>query len=254
MAMNGRVFLGVLLAATLALLGCGSSDQTVTLTPEQRFEAAKERFDKEDYLEAANQFTVITLQYQGSKVAADAQFYLAECRFMRGDYILAAFEYGVVKRNYPASPRVADAQFKLALCYYYRVPRPQLDQEYTRKAIDEFQSFVEYYPTHKSVPEAEEKIRELTRQLALRQFSSAELYATMGYTKAALFYYDSVIEKYHDTEFAPKAYLRKAEVLRDKGRVPEAIAELSKLIARYPHSEELPDASKLRDRLEEKGR
>ena len=209
--MNGRIHLGVLLAASLALQGCGSSDQTVTLTPEQRFEAAKERFDKEDYLDAANLFTVITLQYQGSKVAADAQFYLAECRFMRGDYILAAFEYGVVKRNYPASPRVADAQYKLALCYYYRVPRPQLDQEYTRKAIDEFQSFVEYYPKHESVPDAEAKIRELTRQLALRQFAAAELYSTMGYTRAA-----PLLLRFGDRE-VPRHRIR-AEGLSPEGR------------------------------------
>lgn len=252
--MNRRWLISCALAGILALQGCGSSEQAVTLTPEQRFDAAKKKFDNEDYLDAANDFTVITLQYQGSKVAADAQYYLAECRFMHEDYILAAFEYGVVKRNYPASARVADAQFKLALCYYYRAPRMQLDQEYTRKAIDEFQSFVDYYPNHPSVPEAEEKIRELTTKLARKQFACAELYLTMDYTKAALYYYDSVIEKYHDTEFAPRAYLRKAEILRDKGRVPEAIAELSKLIARYPHSEELRDASELRDKLEKKGR
>lgn len=252
--MNRRFLAGVIGAAALFLYGCGSSEEIVSMTPEQRFEAAKAKFDDGDYLNAANDFTVITLQYQGSKVAADAQYYLAECRFERGDYILAAFEYGVVRRNYPASPRVADAQFKLALCYYLRSPRAQLDQDFTRKAIDEFQSFVEYYPTHPSVPEAEAKIRELTGRLASKQFDSAELYATMEYTRAALYYYDSVIEKYHDTEFAPKAYLRKAEILRDKGRVPEAIAELSKLIARYPHAEELREASQLRDALEQKGR
>jgi outer membrane protein assembly factor BamD len=251
--MKNRWMFGWVILGALLLQGCGSSEQVLTMTPEQRFEAAKAKFDDHDYIDAASDFTVITLQYQGSKVAADAQYYLAECRFQHEDYILAAFEYSVVKRNYPASPRVADAQFKLALCYYYRAPRQQLDQEYTRKAIDEFQTFVEYYPKHPSVPEAEQKIRELTSRLASKQFACAELYSTMDYTKAALFYYDTVIEKYHDTEFAPRAYLRKAEILRDKGRVPEAIAELSRLIDRYPHADELTEASILRDKLEGKG-
>lgn len=74
-----------------------------------------------------NEFTVITLQYQGSAFVADAQFYLGECRFAREEFLLAAFEYSVVKRNYPASPRVADAQYKLGICYYSLSPRSSLD-------------------------------------------------------------------------------------------------------------------------------
>jgi len=234
-------------------LGCGSGEEVTALTPERRFARAKEMFDDRDLQDAANEFTIITLQYQGSSVAADAQYYLAECRYERHDYILAAFEYAVLRRNYPASSRVADAQFKLALCYYYRSPKSQLDQEFTRKAIDEFQTFVEYYPNHASVPEAEGMIRELTGTLAKRQFEAGELYATMEYYRAAFYYFDSVIEKYHDTEYAPTAFLRKAEILYQRERYREASAELTKLIARYPHSEELKDAEKLRVRLERRG-
>jgi TolA-binding protein len=46
--------------------------------------AGENLFDKEDYLEAINEFTIITLQFQGSQHAADAQFYLGDCRFKRG--------------------------------------------------------------------------------------------------------------------------------------------------------------------------
>jgi len=223
-----------LLAVLLA--GCGGGDVTKVLSVEDRFAFAKSLFDKRDFLEAINEFTVITLQYQGSAFAADAQYYLGECRFARDEYLLAAFEYSVVKRNYPANPRVADAQFKLGLCYYTLSPRPALDQQYTRRAIDELQSFVEYYPSHDKAVEADGKIKELTGRLAQKQYETARLYRTMEYYRAALYYYDDVIEKYHDTEYAPLSSIGKVELLISRNRYREAAAESKRFLERYPNS------------------
>jgi outer membrane protein assembly factor BamD len=206
------------------------------MSVEDRFAHAKELFDKGNHLDAVNEFTVITLQYQGSAFAADAQYYLGECRFAREEYLLAGFEYSVVKRNYPASPRVADAQYKLGVCYYSLSPRSSLDQQYTRRALDELQSFVEYYPAHEKAVDAEEKIKDLTVRLAKKQYDTAKLYRTMEYYRAALFYYDDVIEKYHDTEFAPLSSIDKVELLMGRKRYAEAAAEAKRFLERYPNS------------------
>lgn len=226
----------VVCAAALVLAGCGGGEVTKVMSVEDRFAHAKELFDKGSYLEAVNEFTVITLQYQGSAFAADAQYYLGECRFAREEYLLAAFEYSVVKRNYPASPRVADAQYKLGVCYYSLSPRSSLDQQYTRRALDELQSFVEYYPSHEKAVDAEGKIKELTVRLAKKQYDTAKLYRTMEYYRAALYYYDDVIEKYHDTEYAPLSSIDKVEMLMGRKRYPEAAAEAKRFLERYPNS------------------
>jgi outer membrane protein assembly factor BamD len=223
-------------AAALVLAGCGSGEVTKVMSVEDRFAHAKELFDKGSHLDAVNEFTVITLQYQGSAFAADAQYYLGECRFAREEFLLAAFEYSVVKRNYPASPRVADAQYKLGVCYYSLSPRSSLDQQYTRRALDELQSFVEYYPAHEKAVDAEGKIKELTVRLAKKQYDTAKLYRTMEYYRAALLYYDDVIEKYHDTEFAPLSSIDKVEMLMGRKRYAEAAAEAKRFLERYPNS------------------
>jgi len=62
------------------------------------------------------------------------------------------------------------------------------------------------------------------------------LYAKMEYYKAALLAYDSVIEKYHDTEYAPLASLGKVEILMSRNRYKDADAEVQKFIDRYPNS------------------
>jgi outer membrane protein assembly factor BamD len=229
------IFAGVCFAAAMGI-GCGSSTPQATTTPEERFARGKALYEKEDYLNAINEFTILTLQYQGSSFAPDAQYYLGECRFARSEYELAAFEYSVVKRSYPASGRVADAQYKLALCYYNKSPKFSLDQQYTRKAIDEFQTFLEYYPAHLMAADADAKIKELNLRLAKKQFETGELYARMEYYRAALLSFDAVIEKYHDTEYAPLASLAKAELLIHRDRYAEARTEITRFLDRYPKS------------------
>ena len=242
--------LTALAALLVTLPGCGSGEKITNLPVEERFARAKALFDKEEYLDAINELTVITLQFPGSQFAADAQFHLGECRFKRGEYLLAAFEYGVLKRSYPASPRVADAQYKLAMSYYSLSPRTSLDQQYTIKAIDEFQSFIEYYPSNALAADADGKIKELNNKLAKKLYEAARQYVTLERSKAALRYFDDVIEKYHDTEFAPLAYLDKAELLIDKKRYPEAGEEIGRFIARYPNSVLRARADRLKERLE----
>ncbi len=232
-----RIFpVAAVLALVLMLSGCGSSESTSLGSAEQRFNHAKQLFDNGDYLEALNEFTVVTLQFSGSAFASDAQFYLGECRYNRGEYLLAAFEYQQLKKNYPASPRVAEAQYKLAMAYYQLSPKITLDQQYTRKAIDEFQTFVEYYPGNPHAADADQKIRELTDKLARKEIQVARQYVALGYTKAALFYYDDVIERYHDTEYGPLAYVEKAEYLVQKKRYDEADAVITKFLSLHPNN------------------
>ena len=247
-----RSFIAVaVIGFTLMIAGCGSSEKATTGgSVDERFAHAKALYDNKDYLEAINEFTVITLQYQGSSHAADAQYYLGECRFARGEYLLASFEFSVVKRNYPASPRVADAQYKLAYSYYMMSPRSSLDPQYTRKSIDEFQQFVEYYPKDSLVTDADAKIKELTNRLAKKQYETARLYTTMEYYKAALVYYDDVIDRYHDTEFAPLAYLDKTDLLLSRKRYREARETLDAFNARFPQSVLQARADALRKRID----
>jgi len=226
----------LLVAVALLLSGCSSGESTKTLTVEERFAQAKALFDRGSYLDAINEFTVITLQYQGSTHAADAQYYLGECRLGREEYLLAAFEYMVVKRNYPASPRVPDALYKLAFSYFKLSPKSSLDQQYTKRALDEFQSFVEYYPSHPMAVEAEARIKELNVRLAKKAYETARLYTIMEYYRAALFYYDDVIEKYHDTEYAPLAYLDKVDLLLSRDRYKDASVEVNRFLERFPDS------------------
>ena len=238
--------------AGLIMSACGSTQELVVPTAEDRFQEAMELFDDGDYQAAIDQFSVITLQHQGSSVADDAQFHLGECRFERHEYLLAAFEYQQLRRNMPASSLVAQAQYKLALCYYNLSPKSSLDQQYTLKAIDEFQRLVEYYPGSEYAPFGEEKIAELTAKLARKEYDTGRLYSTMEYFRAAVLYYDTVIERYHDTEYAPLAYLGRTEALMERSMLLEARRTVLKFLEQYPQSLHRPEAERMLERIEDR--
>jgi outer membrane protein assembly factor BamD len=235
----------------LSVWSCGSSNVTQNLTAEDRFELGKKKFVDGDYLEAVNEFEIVRLQFPGSGVADKAQFFLAECHYKMDEYLLAAEDYQTLKRNMPASSYVPLAQYKIAMCYYSLSPGSSLDQIYTKRAIDEFQAFIEYNPTHEFVHDAEEKIKELNTRLAKKLYDSAELYVKMEYYKAATIYYGYVVEKYHDTKYAEPALLGKVKALIARKRFGEAKPEIEHYLEKYPNSEHKKEAESLRREIDD---
>ncbi len=235
-----------------SFFGCSSNEATVQLSSEERFRLGMKAFNEEEYLEAIEEFKVVAIQFQGSVVADSAQFYMAESRYNREEYILAAFEYEVLLRNMPSSVFVSRSRFARATCYYNMSPKSYLDQNYTRKAIDEYQAFLEYHPSDSLASIAEAKIAELNMKLAKKDYENGIIYMHMEYYKAATYYFDVVLEKFHDTEYAEPALLKKTEALVNRKKFSEAREALDKFYVKYPTSKLLADAAKLREELQSK--
>ncbi len=228
----------------LLLWGCGSSIETVNLSAKERLEYARKLYNDEDYLEAVNELQAIILQYPGNEIIDDAQYLMGMTRYQRGEYILAAYEFSKLVKNMPASEFVPDAQYMLAESYFQLSPNYTLDQKYSKKAIDEFQAFIDFFPTHTKVSEAEQKLKILNEKLAHKTYNDAVIYEKLDYYTAALLYYDNVLEVYHDTKYAPLAMYNKIQILLDKNRNKEAIEEISKFIERYPDNSNVDELKK----------
>ena len=215
----------------------GCNKETVNLakmTPEQQFEYAKKIFDKKDYYKAKMQFMLITMSNPGSKVVEKAQFYLAESYYHLKEYITAIEEYKKLIRSLPTSPYVDDASYKIGMCYYKLSPGYALDQEYTVKAITQFQRFLEDYPNSELRPEVEKRLAECRNKLAKKEYKNGELYRKMGYYRAAVISFDNVLKDYYDTKFADDALYWKGECLRKAGKLKEAEKTFNEFLAKYP--------------------
>ena len=235
----------LLLFVAALLMNCAGTHPKPDWTAEQYFHYAKKMFDDEDYYEAADQFTVVTLRYPASVIADSAQYYLAESHFKMKEYLIAAAEFEKLVNNMPHSKLVPLAEYKLALSYYKLSPRPELDQEYTRKAIRQFQLFIEENPTSPLKDDAMKKIAELRNKLAEKQYKNADIYRKMHEYKAAIIYYDLVLQNYYDTDWADDAELGKIETYLEMDDYASAQKEIEKFKQQFPNSELLKKVEKL---------
>ncbi|MFN3873524.1 MAG: outer membrane protein assembly factor BamD [Ignavibacterium sp.] len=236
----------------LILTACSGSIDTTNLSAEERLAYSIKLYENEDYEDAAKEFEALLLQFPGSAVSDDAQYYLGMTRYKRGEYIIGAYEFSKLIKGMPTSEFVPQAQFMLAECYYQLSPDYSLDQKYTKKAIEEFQAFIDFFPLDSKVAEAEKKINELNDKLARKEFDTARIYEKLEYTKAALKYYDNVMEIYHDTKFAPLAHYNKINLLLSKNRNQEALDAANSFLAKYPNDSNFSSVEKIKASLENK--
>ncbi len=251
MILKSMKYLFIVILTSLSLWGCATVVNTSLLGPSARMDYAMKLYNNEDYQQAIKEFQAIVLQYPGNSVVDSAQYYLGQSHFKRGEFILAAYEYSKLIKNMPSSKMVPDAQYMLADSYYNLSPYFALDQRYTKKAIDEFQAFIDFFPTDSRVPDAEKKIAEMNDKLAHKEYNTAYIYEKLEDYKAALMYYDFVLDTYHDTKYAPLAMYDKIKLLIFRKNNTEALAEISKVSDRYPDDSHAKEVKKLKTSLEE---
>ena len=228
--------------------GCGKKVRTDTFGPTEYFEYAKKEFDDGKYLKSITDFTIIVLKFSGDPVVDDAQYYLAESHFKQEEYLIAASEYQKLINDYPESDYVPLAQFKKGMAYYKLSSRAELDQEYTAKAIKEFQSFLEEYPNHELEKNAESYIKQLRIKLSRKKLIAATTYRKMGIHDSAIIYYDIILEDYYDTPQAVEALFWKAECLYRLKKYSESRVSFSAFIEKYPKNGHI---QKAKQRVEE---
>ncbi len=225
-----------LFGITVVVSSCTSTKELIVQSAGQTFREGMRLLNQEEYQKARDQFDIVVKQYPASVYADSAQFYLADTYYKQQEYVTAEFEYGNVFRNYPSSKLSPDARLMIAKCYAEQTPRVQLDQQSTTKAIEAFQTFIDYYPQSSLVPEAEKEIMGLRNRLAEKYYQTAELYTTLSYYKAAIVYYDLILDQYHDSNFADKAAIGKVKVLVKRHKNDDARVALEKFFASFPNS------------------
>ena len=232
----------------IMIISCGGRKVKPGLAANERLEVAKEMMADEDYLDAKQQLTIITLSHQGTAIADDAQYFLAECHFYLKEYILAVSEYQRLLKAYPSSEYIDDAQYKMGLSYYNLSPSFGLDQDYTFKAIQHFQRFLEDFPGSPHRPNVEKYLGETRKKLAKKEYNSGNLYRKLDFYTAAIVYFDSVLNNYYDTDYAEKAMYWKGVCLSKLDRYVEAKEVLQYYIVRYPNGDM---TEKAREQLDE---
>ena len=154
----------------LFLTSCAGSKFNDEINLQEKFKMGLDNLDKEKYLQAQLDFKHIVIRGTGSDLGDDAQYYLGEAYFRNEEYLEAIAEYEKLTRRMGFSPFVEDARFKI--CEAYRIESPKYfhDQEYTEKALERYQEFLDDYPNSKYVNDVLASIEILREKMGLKLF------------------------------------------------------------------------------------
>lgn len=201
------------LGAVFILVSCsGTEESTRKRSVDEIYTEAMAAFNNEEWADALSQFDIIKLQYPASQYADDAQFRIAEINFHRGEYVMASYNYSVVRRSFPSSEWAKTSAYKVGLCYAELMLPPDRDQEYTMKAIQAFTEFQQLYPTDSLALVSVQRIHDLRNHLAERYLLVAEHYVKTESRRAALVYYDALINEYPDSDWLEDAFIGKLTI------------------------------------------
>lgn len=198
MKKTGWLFAGLFLILT----SCNNSFQKVVKSNDLslKYEKAKEYYADKQYLKAEQLFEELMSAYKGTQDVQEILYYYSYCFYYEEEYLTASYNFKNYYSTYGNGPHAEECLFQNAMCYYKLSPYKELDQDYTNKAIDAFQIFVNSYPTSSKVATANDYIDGLRRKLEQKDYMSADLYFRMSDYKAASIQFADVLRTYPETK------------------------------------------------------
>jgi len=152
-----------------------------------------------------------------------------------------------------------------AYCYYLESPKSTLDQEYTYRAIEALQLFINLYPSSERAKEAGKLIQDLRDKLEKKAFTNAKLYLDMGLQddyRAAVIAFDNVLRDFPDTKYAEEMeflsikaqflYADQSSLRRQEERFGEVIDLYNNFVSSYPESRFRKDADQFKQDAEQR--
>lgn len=218
-----------------ALAGCSHRQPLDEMDAKESYRYLEKRFEKKAYADAVEGLGFFALNHSGSAQVDSAQFLLAQAHFKLKEYLLAADSYEELVRRFPNSPLAPEATYRIGICYWELSPKYSLDQEFSFKAIDAFQTFIDYYPEWtERTQEAQDYIEHSREKLAHKRYANGLIYMKMKNFPAAVIYFQGVVDEYYDTSWAPLSSYNLA-VCHEKDNHPEDAVEAYKtFLSKYP--------------------
>ena len=224
----------------------------------QKYQEALKYYNKKKYSKALILFDDLMVKYRGQSEAEDLYYYTAYTNYNLRDYATARFHFKQFTDTYPNSSRAEECRYMGAYCYFLESPKVGLDQEYTYRAIEALQLFINLYPNSERAQEASDLIQQLRDKLETKAFNNAKLYLDMGLQddyRAAVIAFDNVLSEFPDTKYAEEMeflsikaqylYANQSHPRRQEERFEEVLDLYTNFITDYPESKFRKEADQL---------
>jgi outer membrane protein assembly factor BamD len=224
-----------------SLAGCARNKGKIDTTYVARdvdtlYNAARDRFDRRDYKDAAQLFDEVERQHPYSVWARRAQLMSAFSYYLARKYsesIQSAQRFIAV---HPGNKDAPYALYLIALDYYEQIQDVTRDQKVTQQALDALGEVSRRYPDTKYATDARLKIDLVNDHLAGKEMEIGRFYQRTNQWLASVLRFRAVIDKYQSTTHTPEALERLTESYLALGIPEEAHKAAATLGANYPGS------------------
>ena len=184
-----------LLFASLCLvfLSACSEKEFDPNNPEKSFGIAKEPYDDENYDIAITRLGEFKARFPYSKYASEAELLIANAKYELGHYTESALAYEQFVKLHPKHPKADFAQYRIGQSYWQDAPEAiDREQDYTIKAIKEWDKLILKYPDSTYIKEVKGLIAVGKRRVAesilfvVRFYWKQEIYHACAYRSIQL--------------------------------------------------------------------
>ena len=201
-------------------------------------------YDKKNYQRALTLFELVINTLRGDARAEKAYFEYADCHYKTKQYLLAAFYFKNFSNTFTNSPLREEAAYMAAYSNYQLSPSFRLDQKATEAAIEEFQVFVNLFPTSERVAQCNKLIDELRRKLEQKAFAEGQLYYDLRQYQSSVISFDNLLRDYPESPdvervrylIAKGSFLlaENSVVEKKEQRYSESITRCNDFLEKYP--------------------
>ena len=251
-------------AACLALLagaalGCGTPEPEITPATADAdrllYERAETAMEEESWARARDYYVQIRDNYPQSALRADARLRVGETYFREGtlaSYVAAQADLREFLRLYPSHRLSARAQYLLGMVFFEQMRSPQRDQSETHEAIRELERFIELAVTNPTfaagvddalLAEVRNRLREARDRLSDSSFIVGRFYYRNEYYPGAIGRFREILDDDPGYTRRDQIYFHLAASLAASDREREALPMFERLVAEYPSTEFLEEAT-----------
>jgi outer membrane protein assembly factor BamD len=234
----------------LLIAGCGAGVLPSIHSEPERLAVARRLHAEGEFATAAELLKVYVSNNVGAADVDQAMFLLGHCYLKTKDWPAASAEFERLLRDYPESDSSAAARFALAEVEFAQSRSADFDQEFTTKALEDWQRYLRDFPGHWQNDEAANRIMVCRTRLADKLVRTGALYLKLRLPEPARVYFRKVTQEYPDTIWVAEAELGLAMCDVRQGRRDEAIAQLKGIEERYNGKPVAEKAARERKRLE----
>lgn len=241
-----------LLILPLLLSACSEYNKVLKSNdPDLKYAKAVEYFNDGECYKSLPLLEELLSVVKGTQRAEDVYYYYAKVHYCVKDYYLANYYFKTFTKTFSSSPRAEECLFLAAMCNYQLSPNYTLDQQDTQAAIDEFQLFLDRYPTSELKDSCNTMMSGLRQKIEDKNYAVASLYAKTEKHKAASIALQDFLAQYPLSKYAEEAsylvikhqyeYANNSIDTKKLERYEETMKSYLNFVGRFPESKYLKE-------------